>query len=201
MVYALIAVASYLLGSIPFGVIVAKLRGIDIMSVGSGNTGATNVTRVLGWKLGLLVFLLDVAKGVVPPLVTKAVTGDERAAVLMGMAAVVGHTFSPFLKFKGGKGVATSLGALVGSSPLVGAIGFAVFLALFAVTRIVSVSSLIAAVAILAVAVLFKENWVFFAVFGPLTAYVFIRHRENIKRLLNGTEPRLDFKKKVPRED
>lgn len=194
MLTILSALGSYLLGSVPFGVLVSRTRGIDIMSQGSGNTGATNVTRVLGWKLGLLVFALDVLKGAVPPLLAFVAFGDQSIAILMGVAAVFGHTFSPFLRFKGGKGVATSLGALVGSAPIVGGIGFGVFLVLFAATRIVSLSSLVAALSVLVVGWLTGQGWVFFAVFGPLVAYVVFRHRANISRLLKGEEPRLEFK-------
>jgi glycerol-3-phosphate acyltransferase PlsY len=199
--YALLAIGSYLLGALPFGFIVAKLCGIDITSVGSGNIGATNVTRVLGWKLGLIVFLLDVAKGAVPPLATVAVTQDRDVAILMGVVAVLGHTFSPFLKFKGGKGVATSLGVLVGSAPIVGLYGFGAFLLLFVVTRIVSLSSLIAALAVLVLGALTHQSWVFFAVFVPLVGYVFVRHKANISRLLKGEEPKLSFKKKKDDDD
>jgi glycerol-3-phosphate acyltransferase PlsY len=201
MQYALIALGSYILGALPFGFIVARLCGIDITSVGSGNIGATNVTRVLGWKLGLLVFLLDVGKGVVPPLATVALTGDRDVAILMGVVAVVGHTFSPFLRFKGGKGVATSLGALVGGAPVVGLAGFGVFLLLFALTRIVSLSSLVAALSVLVFGALTHQSWVFFAVFVPLVGYVFVRHKANISRLLKGEEPKLTFKRKERDDD
>ncbi len=197
MVYGFLTLFSYLLGSIPFGVFVARAKGVDIMSVGSGNTGATNVARVLGWKLGIFVFVLDVLKGAVSPIVAMLLTDNEVAALLLGVVSVLGHTFSPFLKFKGGKGVATSLGALVGSAPLVGAIGFGAFLVVFAATRIVSVSSLIAALAVLFAGYLTGQHWLFFAVFGPLTAYLFVRHKSNIQRLLRGEEPRLDLRKKV----
>ena len=194
--------AAYLSGSIPFGVIVAKLKGVDIMAVGSGNTGATNVTRVLGWRLGMLVFALDILKGVGPAVLAKSVTGRDDMAVFMGVVAVFGHMLSPFLKFKGGKGVATSLGALLGSAPLVGVIGFGVFLALFFVARIVSLSSLIAAIAVLVSGYLLGQGWAFFVVFGPLVAYIFIRHRSNIGRILKGEEPKLEFKKKAePKEE
>lgn len=201
MVYALLTVMSYLVGSIPFGVLVARAKSIDIMSVGSGNTGATNVARVLGWKLGVLVFILDVLKGVVPCVLTSLVTKSQEATIIMGVVAVIGHTFSPFLKFKGGKGVATSLGVLFGSAPLVGAIAFGAFLLLFAITRIVSISSLVAAVTVLVAGWLMGKPWFFFAVFGPLTVYLFVRHRANIGRLVRGEEPKLDLKKKLDDKD
>jgi glycerol-3-phosphate acyltransferase PlsY len=119
----------------------------------------------------------------------------------MGVAAVVGHTFSPFLRFKGGKGVATSLGVLFGAAPVVGAIGLGVFVLLFLATRIVSLSSLIAAVAAVAAGAITGQGTVFLAVFGSLTAYLFVRHRENIKRLLRGEEPKLELRKKKKEDD
>ena len=194
MLYFVLAIGSYLLGAVPFGVLTANARGIDLMSVGSGNIGATNVARALGWKLGVLVFVLDILKGTVPVLVAARMPGSADFAVLFGVAAVVGHTFSPFLKFKGGKGIATSLGVLFGTAPLVGAVGFGVFLVFFAATRIVSLSSLVGSIAVLVSAVLFKESWVVLAVFVPLVAFVFVRHKSNIQRLLKGQEPKLIFK-------
>jgi glycerol-3-phosphate acyltransferase PlsY len=182
-------------------VVVAKARGVDIMAVGSGNTGATNVARVLGWKLGAAVFILDVLKGVAPCLVARWATGNQESAIVMGVVAVVGHTFSPFLRLKGGKGVATSLGVLFGSAPLVGAIAFGTFLFIFLATRIVSVSSLIAALAVLFSGWLMGQPWFFFAVFGPLTVYLFVRHWSNIGRLVRGEEPKLDLKKKLDKKD
>lgn len=200
MDYALLTAFAYLLGSVPFGVLVARSKGIDIMAVGSGNTGATNVARVLGWRLGSMVFVLDVLKGALPAFLAGRITGSSDAAVLIGVTAVIGHTFSPFLKFKGGKGVATSLGALFGSAPIVGAAGFGVFLVLFLTTRIVSASSLAGAIAVLVAAVFTRESSVFFFVFVPLVAYVFIRHRANFARLLKGEEPKFDFRKKKKEE-
>ncbi|MEX2242313.1 MAG: glycerol-3-phosphate acyltransferase, partial [Fimbriimonadaceae bacterium] len=132
-----------------------------------------------------------------PPVVAFAVFQNEAVAILMGVAAVLGHTFSPFLKFRGGKGVATSLGVLFGSAPIVGAAVFAVFLVLFALTRIVSLSSLSATACVIIVGLLTHQGWVFFAVFGPLVLYVFVRHRDNIARLIKGEEPKLDIKSKL----
>lgn len=186
-----LALASYLVGSLPFGVLVARSKGVDLAKVGSGNVGATNVARTLGWGLGMLVFLLDVLKGVVPALWAKTVIGTSDAALMAGVIAVIGHTFSPFLRFKGGKGVATSLGALIGSAPMVGVIGFSGFLVVFAATRIVSVSSLVGALTVLVAGYALGQNWFFFAVFVPVVTFVFIKHASNIKRLLRGEEPRM----------
>ncbi len=196
-----LAVGSFLLGAVPFGVLVARTKGVDLRSVGSGNIGTTNATRALGWKLGLLVFALDILKGLAPPIVARQVPECADFAVLFGAVAVIGHTASPFLHFKGGKGVATGLGALFGTAPLVGVVGFGAFIVLFALTRIVSFSSLLASLIILTSAYFFRSDWLFFAVFGPLIAFVFIRHIDNIKRLFKGQEPKLSFQKPSPNVD
>lgn len=198
---AVLIVVSYLVGSIPFGVIIAKRKGVDIMAVGSGNTGATNVTRILGWRLGVTVFVFDILKGIVPAAVALYVTGSEDTALVIGVVAVLGHMFSPFLKFKGGKGVATSVGALLGSVPVVGAITFGVFFLVFFLSRIISLSALVAAIAILVSGAVLAKSWVFFAVYGPLIVYVFVRHRSNIGRIIRGEEPKLDFKSKLGERD
>ncbi len=149
MTLALLFVGAYLVGSIPFGVIFGKFKGVDVMAAGSGSTGATNVARLLGWKLGIVVFILDILKGAGPAVVAKSVTGSDEMAVYVGVVAVLGHMLSPFLKFKGGKGIATGLGVMFGSSPIVGAIGFGTFLVMFAATRIVSLSALAGSTAVL----------------------------------------------------
>jgi len=126
---------AYLLGSIPFGVIVAKTKGIDIMSVGSGNMGTTNVSRALGCKLGLLVFFLDTLKGAIPAVIGLNIFRDQFWALCLGLCALVGHSLSPFVKFKGGKGVASGLGAISGSIPLLGISGMSTFIVVLAITR------------------------------------------------------------------
>ena len=119
---ALLLFGSYLLGSIPFGALISKARGIDIFKVGSGNIGATNVIRAAGWKVGLLVFALDVCKGLLPTLMGRHLFPQEMWMwlwVLAGEIAAIGHCFSPWLKFKGGKGIACLLGMLFGATPLI----------------------------------------------------------------------------------
>ncbi len=200
MTEALILILGYLVGSIPVGVIVAKSKGIDIMSVGSGNIGATNVARTLGRGLGFLVFGLDVLKGVLPAIAGAHFVGPE-LSILAGVAAVLGHTFSPFLKFKGGKGIATGLGALLGSAPLAGLAGFGVFLVVFLLTRIVSISSLVAGIGVLTAGFILDLPSTFFFVFGPLVAWVFYKHKPNIQRLLKGEEPKLDLSSKFKKKE
>lgn len=209
MTLALLIVGAYLVGSIPFGVLFGKLKGVDVMAAGSGSTGATNVARLLGWKLGIVVFILDVLKGAGPALVAKlvmrsegmSVTGSEGMAVYVGVVAVLGHMLSPFLKFKGGKGVATGLGVMFGSAPIIGAIGFGTFLVVFAATRIVSLSALLGSAAVLVAGIFYANSLAFWMVFGPLVVYIFYRHRANIGRLLRGEEAKLKFKKKEGHSD
>lgn len=203
MLLAGLFVASYLLGAVPFGVLVARSQGADLTKIGSGNIGATNVKRALGMKWAILVFLLDVGKGFGPTFAARAV--DHRAWVwyLVGLAAIAGHCASPFLRFKGGKGIATSLGMVFGASPLVAASGFAIFIVMLTLSRYVSLSSIVAVGCAVIVALLLKD-WVYVGTGSALFLFVIYTHRANIQRLRNGTENRFDFRKprpKPPEED
>jgi glycerol-3-phosphate acyltransferase PlsY len=200
-------VGAYLLGSVPFGLLVGLARGVDVRKVGSGNIGATNVFRTVGKSWGSLAFFLDAAKGFVPaalfPLVLAKLTGAEVGAghkLLFGCLAIVGHNWPVFLKFKGGKGIATSAGALLGFAPLELGVGVLTWVALFLITRYVSVASIAAALAIPV------TGWIHGDPSRPLLPGVLtglglvavLRHRANIRRLMNGTESR--FAKKKPAE-
>ncbi|MBX7135300.1 MAG: glycerol-3-phosphate 1-O-acyltransferase PlsY [Fimbriimonadaceae bacterium] len=196
MTLALLYLASYLIGAIPFGVLIARLGGVDILSQGSGNPGATNVWRTLGAKFGIPVFVLDVLKGLGPALAGGMIGGNKEQALYCGMIAIVGHSLSPFLRFKGGKGISTGLGALLGSVPVVALSSFAVFLVAMLLTRWVSFSSLVAAVAMMTFCFLFGEPPTIKWVLGGMALFIFYRHRANIGRLLNGTEPKFKFKGK-----
>ncbi|MCC6402717.1 MAG: glycerol-3-phosphate 1-O-acyltransferase PlsY [Fimbriimonadaceae bacterium] len=199
MSIALCYFAAYLLGSLPFGVWIAKAFGVDITSKGSGNTGATNVARTLGKGPGSLVLLLDIAKGAGaalagPWLVHQGwLNPGPPHGLLLGIAAVVGHTASPWLRFKGGKGVATALGAVLAATPFAGLCGLVVFAVLMVVTRIVSLSSLAGAAVIWAVAVYLDRDWRFVIPMTLMIGYVFYRHRANLARLRRGEEPRFKF--------
>jgi acyl phosphate:glycerol-3-phosphate acyltransferase len=190
------AIAGYLLGSLPFGYLVARAHGVDIFKVGSGNPGATNVKRVLGARAGHTVLALDAVKGAVAtgwPLFLD--TPHVRVLALIGVvAAVIGHSFSIFTRFKGGKGVATAGGGLVVLMPLACLVGAITWVATFYSTRYVSLGSILAAVAVIVVAwVRFSQGHYLVAesvIATVLAAFVIIRHHENIKRLLNGTENR-----------
>ena len=188
---ALLLVGAYLLGSIPFGVLVARAKGVDVMKVGSGNTGATNVMRALGKGPGFLVFFLDLLKGLIPALVARWLFPDRQELWMLGGAmAIIGHSFSPFLKFKGGKGISTALGMTLGTSPIVALISFAIFVVLIVGLRYMSLASMIAVVSTIVIGrILGDSMWVTVG-FSLLAALVIFRHRSNIQRLRNGTEPK-----------
>jgi len=181
---------AYLLGSIPIGLLVAKLRGIDIRHYGSGNIGATNVFRILGTGPGFIVLAGDVMKGIIAVWVGSLV-GGYNMGLLAGLAAIAGHSWSIFLNFSGGKGVATSAGVLLALSPSVAAAALGVWLAIALLSRYVSLASIIAAIALPLFMVLFGEPLSLFA-FGIVAAGLIIyRHKPNIKRLLAGKELRI----------
>ena len=183
---------AFFLGSLPFGHWLALVRGIDLRNQGSGNTGATNVGRVLGKKWGIFVFVLDLGKGWIAVALAKSVGNlPETWSLTVGVFAVLGHVFSPWLGFRGGKGVATSAGILIGLAPWV-ALGVALiwFLA-FQMSRTVSVASLCAATAFpLFVFWLMPEQKVFQWISIGMTVLVWFRHRDNLKRLFQGKENR-----------
>lgn len=196
-----IVLASYLLGSIPSGFLAARSRGIDLRAVGSGNIGATNAMRVLGKPVGLLVLLADVGKGllaclVVAPLGARlagdaAMSASDWPAIAAGIAAILGHNFTCWLRFKGGKGIATSAGVLVVLMPQALGICLLVFLAVLAVGRIVSLASISAAVALPIALAALGRGLPMIGVGVALGALAIHRHRANIRRLLAGTEPRV----------
>jgi len=202
-------VVSYLLGGIPVGYLMVKaLRGIDIRTVGSGNIGATNVGRVLGRPFGILAFVLDVLKGLVPTCAMAALLGKfdfagalpPAAVVACGAAAICGHIWTPYLKFRGGKGVATSCGVLFYLSPIGTLAALAVWIVAVLIWRYVSLGSILAAVALVVYVFIVDRNRAGdslpFMVFALLMAVVVIvRHRSNIKRLLAGTENRIGARK------
>jgi glycerol-3-phosphate acyltransferase PlsY len=189
----LLLAGSYLLGSLPFGLWIARrLKGIDIRTMGSGNIGSTNVGRICGPKAGAIVFCLDVLKGLLPPLAAMGLGLDSRWQVAAGLLAIVGHNYSIWLGFKGGKGIATSLGVLAGSTfKVVPPLSLLFFVTLLA-TRWVSLGSILCALALpLCIAWLYPGDGYRLA-FG-LTACVMAvyKHRSNIARLRAGTESRV----------
>lgn len=195
----LFTLAAYLIGSIPFGLLIAQTKGVDIRTVGSGNIGATNVLRTLGKPLGITCFVLDVLKGFLPafffPMLGNIV---PTFGILFGAAAILGHNFPVFLKFKGGKGIATSAGVLLGVAPLAVLIGILSWVIVFYTSGYVSLGSIIAALAVVA------TGWVRVGQTGIITAAALTllgalavwRHRANITRLMNGTENKFERNKK-----
>ncbi|MBV6457589.1 MAG: Glycerol-3-phosphate acyltransferase [Fimbriimonadaceae bacterium] len=195
MSWPVLAVVSYLLGSLPFGLWVAKARGIDITKVGSGNIGATNVSRALGIKAALVVFALDILKGFVPAMLAREWYDSHLLAVSIGLLAVLGHSFSPFLKFRGGKGISTGLGAMLGGDPVRAAVALGAFLIVMIPTRYVSLSSIVAGFAVATSALLMDVEVGLKVLYVALALFIVYRHRANIERLRNGTEPKFGAKK------
>jgi glycerol-3-phosphate acyltransferase PlsY len=205
--WLLIAVGSYLIGSIPFGYLAGRLCGIDIRTKGSGNIGATNALRVLGKKWGYSVFLLDFLKAWLPVKlalgwgIALMVHPASAPGALAGLCALLGHSFPIWLGFKGGKGIASSAGVMVGLFSLaVFLVCLGMWLLLFTVTRYVSIASIVAAVSLPAavgiLVLLHRADWLGFTVSIVMAALAIWRHRSNIVRLRAGTEPRFERKKK-----
>ena len=194
------AVGGFLSGSLPFGYFAGRMRGMDIRQHGSGNIGATNVIRVLGKGIGIPVFVLDLLKGLVPVLVMKGLGAESWVWVLTGMCAILGHMFTPWLGFKGGKGVATAAGVLLGIEPLSMLVGLGVWLGFYFGTRYVSLASMMAGVGVagtMAVQMGRSGQWdgVLLGFGVVLALLVILRHRANIGRLIAGTEPKSGGKK------
>jgi glycerol-3-phosphate acyltransferase PlsY len=185
---------SFFIGAIPFGVLIGKMR-----AAGSGNIGATNVWRVLGPKAGTAAFVLDVLKGVAGPLIARwLVPGNDIATALCAVCSVLGHNFSPFIGFKGGKGISTSLGALFGLMPWVALIDFAIWGVVLAVTRRVSVASMVVCITLPVLAFAWHEPAPNLIVAVFLGIMVFVKHLPNLKRIIAGTEPKIGQKKVEP---
>ena len=203
--YTLTAVVAYLLGSIPTGFLVAKARGIDIRTVGSGNIGATNVFRYLGTPAGIFVLLADALKGwvavfILAKLVSQAtgLTSDSQVEwlkICAGLAAILGHNYTCWLHFKGGKGIATSAGVLLALVPGALLIILGVWIGVFALTRYVSLASICASFALPFAAWLTHKSLTMVIVTAAMAALAIYKHKTNIKRLLEGTENRMGAKK------
>jgi len=188
----LLTLALFLLGSIPFGFYIGRALGIDVRNSGSGNTGATNVARVAGKKAGLLTLVLDVAKGALAACLAFYFSPNVQFAPLFASISVYGHCFSPFLKWKGGKGVATALGVLLYLTPLLTLVACLVFIVVAKSTGYVSVASISAALLIPILVGLFEGNSPLFYACLLVAALVVFRHSTNIKRLKEGTEARFN---------
>jgi glycerol-3-phosphate acyltransferase PlsY len=216
--YIVVAVAAYLLGSIPFGFLVAKAKGIDIRSVGSGNIGATNAMRVLGKPVGIFVLLMDALKGIAAcfagaliyvwfdyhypglrPVNISATTNGQmmwdRFTIIAGIFAVLGHNYTCWLKFKGGKGIATTAGVYLALAPWAVLVALIVFILAVLITKYVSVGSIFAAIALpLTVWIMSPQSLFLCIVTTALGALAIYKHKSNIQRLMGGTENRLGKK-------
>ncbi|WP_299935970.1 glycerol-3-phosphate 1-O-acyltransferase PlsY [uncultured Pelagimonas sp.] len=189
------ALFGYLLGSVPFGIVITRLFGLgDLRKIGSGNIGATNVLRTGNKPAALATLILDSSKGAIAVLIAQAVTGDTSAMQIAGFSAFVGHCYPVWLKFKGGKGVATYLGVVLAISLPVGLLCCATWAVAFAVTRISSVGALTAALST-TIWMVFMGRGDLFLMGLLLTMLIFWRHRENLARLKDGTEPKVGQKK------
>jgi glycerol-3-phosphate acyltransferase PlsY len=205
MLQAALALAlSYLLGSVPFGFLMVRfLKGEDLRSIGSGNIGATNAMRALGRPLGIVAFLLDFAKGFVPvglfaPALSAGWEGGHNwLAVGCGAAAVLGHVFPIFLRFRGGKGVATGCGAIVGLDPWIFLIAGLAWIATLAATRFVGLASMVMGIVFPIVAAFragFRDGPEVVLAAGALAGLILLRHRSNLMRMIDGTEPKIGRK-------
>lgn len=193
--YVLILLSAYLLGGIPFSYLAGRLvKGVDLRRKGSGNLGATNAGRVLGWPWGVLVFGLDFAKGWLAVALAQWLLGPGLAPVLAGLAAILGHSFTPYLRFKGGKSVAASTGAFVRLAPLATGFALLAFLLILLLARMVSAASVGAALILpLAIIWLRTGEWALIVFSLLVGLLICIRHRSNLQRILSGTEPRIRF--------
>jgi glycerol-3-phosphate acyltransferase PlsY len=211
--WAISIVCAYFAGGIPFGVLIAKMKDVNIREHGSKNIGATNVGRVLGKKLGMICFVLDVMKGALPVLIVGLAAGvfgnsmehietnEMLLWICVVLASLLGHMYSPFLKFGGGKGVATTFGGMVAMWPLLTVPVLLAFLAwaiTLKATKMISLASLVAAVVLFADAIAsvmlnatLEHAWPLLAVTGLITTMVFWKHRSNIGRIIRGEEPKI----------
>ncbi len=202
-------IISYLVGSIPTAYIFGRLiKGVDIRKFGSGNVGATNALRLLGTGWGITVLILDIVKGILPVIFLPAILNSKVGitpdifCILIGISCICGHNWTVFLKFKGGKGVATTLGVLIGLSAEISGLKIIlglvvlIWLTTFISSRIISLSSIIAAASFPLLALLFKQSYPVIFSGLLLSVFIIIRHKPNIIRLLEGKESRLSFKKK-----
>lgn len=192
MAVALVALVAYLFGSVPVGVLVARSYGIDIQKVGSGNTGATNVLRAIGWVPALVVFLADALKGGFAVLVAQALGFPGWEVALVALSAVVGHCYSLFLGFRGGKGVATAFGTVFIVDPglmlAVAVVGIATIL----VTRFVSAGSIVGTISSIVFAVAMGRPGYVFAICFGLSGLILLKHRKNLAAMYEGQERRID---------
>ncbi|HBO85163.1 MAG: acyl-phosphate glycerol 3-phosphate acyltransferase [Deltaproteobacteria bacterium GWC2_42_11] len=198
----ILIIASYLIGSIPTGIVIARLTGApDPRTIGSGNIGATNVMRAAGRGAGIITLLIDILKGAVPVILTKYIFSGSVAIIsIAGIAAFLGHIFPLFLGFKGGKGVATALGIFLVIAPLHAVAALASFVVITIATRYVSLGSITASFLIVVLFWFFPHTKAYTPLAAAICLLIIIRHTENIKRFLNGTENKIGTLSMIGRE-
>jgi acyl phosphate:glycerol-3-phosphate acyltransferase len=195
---AVVALFAYLVGSIPTGYLLARLKRVDVRAAGSGNIGATNVARTVGKGLGVLTLLIDAAKGALPVLAAAAIAPEIHAGAWFRVAlpcaaalgAVIGHVFSVWLRFHGGKGVATALGAIAALDPPTLLVALLVFAIVFVVSRRVSLGSIFGSLSAPIAALVLGSPRIVVATLALIAGIIVLRHRDNIRRLQSGSEPR-----------
>ena len=193
----ILMIVAYILGSIPNALWIGKVfKGIDVREHGSKNTGSTNAARVLGAKLGILTLILDISKGAIPTLIASMLLDSSISVILVGICAILGHSFSIFMKFKGGKAVATTVGVFIVLVPGAILLAAIIFFLVFGITRYVSLSSMIGAISLPIWIIIFYKN-IPLTIFGIIIAIlIIVRHKSNIQRLLDGTESKFSINKK-----
>lgn len=200
MTYIIATLFGYLLGSIPFGLVLCKIFCYgDIRKIGSGNIGATNVLRTGNKLLAFITLILDIGKGAIAVLIALKLF-DYNTAMLAGFGALLGHLYPLWIKFKGGKGVATTLGTLIALSPIVGIITCSIWILTAVISRISSLSALIAIGLSPLIAYFLQDNSNLPYLYAAIAAIVWIKHLDNIKRLLKGEEPKIGRKRKIANE-
>ena len=192
---------AYLLGSVSFGFLAGKyLKGIDIRQFGSGSSGTTNILRTLGTGPAIVVLILDAAKGLAAVRIASALTGDPLIMLLAGATVVAGHNWPVFFNFRGGRGIATTIGVFLGLAPIVILIATAIGVTLIALTRYVSLGSMVGGISIPILMIIFREPPSYIILGVILAALAVWRHRQNISRLLSGTESKIGTKVKLSEE-
>ena len=194
-----IAIVAYLFGAIPVGVLVMRTYGIDIQKIGSGNIGATNVLRAAGWGPALVVALADIMKGGIAVLIAQAFGMPGWEVAVVGFCAVVGHNYSVFLGFRGGKGVATSFGTILLLDVGLGIALLPVFAATVLITRFSSAASMLTSFVSIILGIAMKREWWFVLMMSLLFSMIILMHRENLDRIRNGIERQFD--QRIPKPD
>lgn len=194
MLLIFLILLGYILGSIPFGYVVGIMFKTDVTKVGSGNIGATNISRIFGVRMGITVFILDMLKGTLAVVFAIAYLGDPMLIIFVGLAAILGHMFSIFLKFKGGKGSAVGLGVLLGLAPDVFFFTFIIVILVMLISRYVSLASIIGSFTASILMVLVQKPTPYITVTLLGTLLILYKHKENIGRLIQGTERKIGEK-------